>query len=197
MIVDNLFAQNIAVDHINIDCYEIENYCYEMKNKNFGRKISNVNGWQSDNLLKNECEKKLFIDEIENAVNLFFKKININLIGYVTNLWININHNGAYNLSHTHSGSFFSGTIYIKTPKNSGNLCLVNPIQHLYQSYTSYWHLDVEKDLPLNKEFSSIWSIIPNEKTIIIFPSWIEHYVSQNESSEDRISISFNTGVKK
>jgi uncharacterized protein (TIGR02466 family) len=36
------------------------------------------------------------------------------------------------------------------------------------------------------------WEISPKENNIVLFPSWLEHYVSDNESDEDRISISFN-----
>jgi hypothetical protein len=35
----------------------------------------------------------------------------------------------------------------------------------------------------------------PEESKIIIFPSWMSHYVEPNENLEDRISISFNTSI--
>ena len=35
-------------------------------------------------------------------------------------------------------------------------------------------------------------SINPQEGLLVLFPSYIEHFVEPNQSSEDRISISFN-----
>jgi len=36
----------------------------------------------------------------------------------------------------------------------------------------------------------------PQNLLLLLFPSWLEHYVEQNMSDESRISLSFNIGVK-
>ena len=38
---------------------------------------------------------------------------------------------------------------------------------------------------------SEVWGFEPKENELFIFPSWLDHMVSQNLSNEDRISISF------
>ena len=43
-----------------------------------------------------------------------------------------------------------------------------------------------------NRANSEVWSLDSSEDTLLIFPSWLDHYVEPNESDEDRISISFN-----
>ena len=42
------------------------------------------------------------------------------------NMWANINPPGGYNRPHVHPNSHFSGVYYIKAPKNSGKLFLMN-----------------------------------------------------------------------
>ena len=42
-------------------------------------------------------------------------------------------------------------------------------------------------------------SLPPNEKPekgkLVLFPSWLEHYVEPNLTNEDRISMSFDTQI--
>ena len=51
------------------------------------------------------------------------------------------------------------------------------------------------------KEFniwnSGTWSFNTNHNMLILFPSWLEHGVEQNEkATTNRISLAFNTFVK-
>jgi uncharacterized protein (TIGR02466 family) len=40
---------------------------------------------------------------------------------------------------------------------------------------------------------SNEWHVQPEEGTLIVFPSWLNHLVLPNEGEEERISIAFNT----
>ena len=93
---------------------------------------------------------------------------------------------------HTHSGSIFSGVFYIKVPDRCGRLVLEDPSAQLMQSFLKYWHLEVE----WNQYTSMVWNVSPDPGDLVIFPSWMSHYVEPNMSDEDRISISFNTIVE-
>ena len=44
---------------------------------------------------------------------------------------------------------------------------------------------------------SSTWSYPPQEGRLILFPAWLSHGVRENETDEDRISISFNLVPKR
>ncbi len=45
-------------------------------------------------------------------------------------------------------------------------------------------------------ENSNLLSYISKQNRLIIFPSWLVHWVPINKSKKDRISISFNIQVK-
>ena len=49
----------------------------------------------------------------------------------------------------------------------------------------------------LKKTFNDKFSIVPEEKTLIIFPSWLQHWVTPNLEEEDRISIACNFRYQK
>lgn len=196
MIIENIFQQFVASDIIDIDLVTIENYCYDMKNLNQGKYYSNRGGWQSPDILKNEFEKLIFLNQIQNSLNKFKEKMAItNHNIFIDSCWININQKSHYNLSHAHYGCLFSGVIYIKVPKNSGKIIFERPIDTTVQSYLDYWHLQAGRNFPSNSYFSTECAVQPKEKMLLLFPSWLKHRVESSENDEERISIAFNCGV--
>jgi uncharacterized protein (TIGR02466 family) len=129
---------------------------------------------------------------ISACVNVFAKELGIIPNMVILNMWINISKTGGYNINHVHSNSILSGCFYVKTPDNCGNIVFINPIKNLIHAYMGYWHLMDEGKLDNSPLSHMQWEISPKENNIVLFPSWLEHYVSDNESDEDRISISFN-----
>ena len=66
----------------------------------------------------------------------------------------------------------------------------------MIHSYLGYWHLLENENLEENSLLRHLdWGIPPEENKILLFPSWLPHYVDDNLSDEDRISISFNFGI--
>lgn len=103
----------------------------------------------------------------------------------LTNYWFNINKKYNYNNEHAHPFSIFSAVLYVKVPKDSGNIVFRRPdVAYHYtrpdvnnsRNYLSYW-LEAEPNL------------------FVVFPSYLFHSVSQNltdEKDDERISIAFN-----
>jgi uncharacterized protein (TIGR02466 family) len=94
--------------------------------------------------------------------------------------WINVAPPGAYQEIHNHSNSLYSGVLYIDVGDNSGDLVLYN--QNRLTSIL----------MPPNKLNPSKFRIKPKNKKLIMFPSWLDHLVTENKSPQDRISISWN-----
>jgi uncharacterized protein (TIGR02466 family) len=94
---------------------------------------------------------------------------------------------------HIHSGSDFSVVYYPLVPKDSGNITFISP-----NDLISFWWSNFLKTNKRNdKEYTNCFTadyteLTPNTGDLIIFPSWLKHGVSTNNSSKDRISISFN-----
>jgi uncharacterized protein (TIGR02466 family) len=110
---------------------------------------------------------------------------------YLNNLWININQKSSFNRPHVHPGSTLSGTYYVDCDTNSGNLVFKHP---------SMGHQYSIKDGAIDEftEYNAAhWSVSPEIGKLIIFPSWLEHYVEPNVSERERISIAFNIEIEK
>lgn len=144
-----------------------------------GVKKSNMLGYQTHDNLHLEPVFREFreaVERIGSGVLTSFLKRSVN--AQTTEMWGNINPPGASNGSHVH-GEHLSGVFYITVPSSSGRLILCNP------AVRSDGHLLRTSDYPVN----------PEPLACIMFPSWLEHRVEPNLSSEDRISISFNLRV--
>jgi len=107
----------------------------------------------------------------------------------ISEQWINISPPGAYQEIHHHTAPpnsetnfypLFSGVFYVDVKENSGDLVLKSPVSQ-----------DLS-NIPLTPKHKNKFNITPNNQNIILFPSFLEHLVSQNQSNQDRISISFN-----
>ena len=195
--IENIFSIPIGFELLDVDCRIIEKICYDEKIKDpKGNKASNVFGWQSKSFNYENYEKnheKLFLNKILLKLNEFSNQIGLNFNLNISNYWININSTNSYNITHTHPGSLLSGCLYIKVPKeNCGSIIFENTNTELINSYMYHWH---KKNSEFNNTFSTSWVHQPIESKCLIFPSWLRHSVEPNLSNDDRISISFNSGV--
>tara|TARA_Y100000590_G_scaffold418878_1_gene520102 strand:- start:1063 stop:1686 length:624 start_codon:yes stop_codon:yes gene_type:complete len=151
---------------------------------------SNTGGYQSD-LLENSNEiikkiKNIFFQAVTRfAETIYIKKpFNINF----DSPWLNINRENHFNKSHVHPGSDFSLTYYCEVPSNSGSIVFENPVLH--QKTTMIWY---EKHDMWNSEFVHIK---PNKYDLIIFPSYLSHFVELNKSKKPRISLACNVQIR-
>ena len=176
-------AFNIPIYNTSLtfNCEKLNEYCYSMKSKLNGRRVSNT-GWQ--------CVIKEHLDiekDINDYINEFASNIGFKKTQKVNQMWVNINGNKDFNMPHVHLNSHFSGVFYSKLPKNSGKLVFQNPYEGIYY----LWDNLEKKNTTADNAFT--YEITPREKELYIFPSWLRHYVEANLSDEDRISISFDS----
>tara|TARA_R110002020_G_scaffold75520_7_gene192156 strand:- start:705 stop:1355 length:651 start_codon:yes stop_codon:yes gene_type:complete len=107
--------------------------------------------------------------------------------------WLNVNQKGNFNPPHTHPGNDYSGCYYVTFPEDSGFIHFLDPrSQHRFASPN-----------PKNKENqnwyssdnvydSSFFTYEIKEGKVIIFPSWLTHYVDPNPTDSLRVSVPFN-----
>ena len=168
---------------------ELIDYVYKMREKDpVGHTISNRRGWQSscfsleneDDILQNFLTNCLSeFPPIEKSIKLF------------VSAWININPPEAFNLKHNHPTSDLSGVLWIKCSDNCGNIEFDNPSGfETYREIDSY--IDDFKD---RNNIYPAYCFPPTEGRILIFPSYLQHNVGENQSDEDRISVSFNIKI--
>ncbi len=105
---------------------------------------------------------------------------------YITQSWLTFTETEEYHHIHNHPNSYLSGVLYIKQQSSNNKIFFRHPKQR---------DILIEKTIytPFNSEEYSINS---EEGTLLLFPSYIEHYVEKYKGSSPRISLAFNTFIK-
>lgn len=193
---DFLYGDNYS-NYLDLNALKKEIYDYIEKYSKIGNKISNVGGYQSENIKFDIIIDKDY-SEIEKLLNLSLETASksINRALFIDNAWININRSSDYNSVHSHPNCILSSVFYLNIPKNSqegeGNI-----VFHRNRSHNDFG-LDSAFNNPGidDKYWSSRYLISPEDGDIIVFPSSLEHFVKPHYSDEDRISIAMNFNSK-
>jgi hypothetical protein len=120
--------------------------------------------------------------------------------------WVHVSRKHQHVLAHTHPGNWLSGVFYIKVPGDKDQ----SPWLFDPKGFTGQddgWNDDrIQKgDLYFNSPNSAAthehWPYAvrgnkivkkPEEGKLVIWPSWLEHGVTSNQASTERIAYSFN-----
>lgn len=164
-------SPNLFISNYKLDIESMISKLYQLKETDPGNKISNVGGWHNSQQLDQFEEFLPLTDLVKNTIkeNLD-KKISFNNRG----IWGNISSTTHYNNIHNHSSTIalFSGVYYLQVFPDSGNIIFYD-------------------DLFLNKvEYTPVIG------DLLIFPSYLQHSVSPNNNSKDRISVAFNFEIQ-
>jgi len=141
--------------------------------------------WQSTTDLHCLEEFQTLISLIEDTVSgiLLFLKI-----GYddfeITGCWANMNAAGGTHNIHSHPNNFLSGVYYVQTAEGSDTINFHDP-----RIQAGIIRPPVTE---LSGENTDQVVVRVEEGMFLIFPSWLQHSVDANQSSQLRISISFN-----
>jgi uncharacterized protein (TIGR02466 family) len=145
---------------------------------------TNSGGWQSPPVDINGLPlfKELILGFLEEvAVDLNIKR---DAEVVLSDCWININYKDSYNRSHSHPNSLLSGCYYVKTPPNCGDIVFSDPRA---QALCMLFPVEVK-----NKYTVQTVRFHPQAGSIVLFPSWLIHYVETNKNNKERISVAFN-----
>ena len=185
--IDEIFKTPVYIESLEVNLKELKDLCLKERVKDkIGERKSNT-GYQSGNI-NIDLYKNLF-DSIFKHAEKFYKLFEVEKDLIFQNAWININGKKDVNFSHNHPGSFMSGVFYVQTPPKSGNITFENPINN-------FNFLSPMKFITKYNNYNACIMTLPTtEGTLLLFPSWLSHYVESNESNRERISISFNMGL--
>lgn len=162
--------QSLDTEKLITEIYKLQSISPVIKKSNYG-------GWQSEvDLFANPVFANL-VDEISTTMFWLFNK-NIQ----IKQMWACVNKHKDFNLVHTHGNEYhLSGVFYLKVPAQSGNICFRDPRPAAINSTTNRIFNQGDSE-----------NFVPYERQLILFPSFLEHFVMPNESQEDRISVSFD-----
>ena len=170
-----------------VDNAHIETFAQDRKQLDEGVQVSNYIGWQSGPIRQGDSEEfDKLVRVITEQVNGCAVQADIPELA-IQNIWVNVNTPGSYNHLHNHAGSILSGVYYVKATLEQGNIFFERG------DNAEYFLPPMEKP---NYFTSTATTYKAMTSAIYIFPGWLKHSVQPNLTSEDRISVSFNYGIK-
>jgi len=180
----------------NIDNDTIIKYCYNYQKNNPSREISNIGGYQSNDLSGYIPELNEVFKNVLQWSNKEFSKFGKKdqYTPVISNSWININQKNTYNSLHDHPQCYYSFVYYAKVPLNSGNINFYHPADTMSHTWPSQYFVE-DRDME-DSVCYKIWKE-PVNGLLVMFPSWLKHSVDMNQSNEDRISIAINTHIDR
>jgi len=181
-----VFATNIFVQ----DGFLFEETALYMKNyiQRLWQDRSNDVNWQTEPDLHTKVEFKIFADMILDTSKEILETLDYAVEDIaITDMWGNVLRKGEVHPPHTHSNNFLSGVYYLYSDKAAG-------IQFFDPRPSS----DVMVPKKTNKTHnnSNLLSFASKTNRAVFFPSWLQHWVPQNISEKNRISIAWNVQLK-
>ena len=186
--VVNLFS--VPIHYLSINDFdskkqELIDYAYNLRDSDErGRTASNRGGYQSQPFpVKGGDILQDFLINIISNIPSFRNNVDVKC-----DSWVNINPPLSFNVKHCHPNCDIAGVLWIKIPENSGDIVFQSPYNFIsYNEMLCYTREFQEK----GKYFHD-YKFPAREGKLLLFPAHLEHKVGDNNSDEDRISVSFN-----
>ncbi len=159
-----------------------------------GKTISNVGGWQSGNDLLEWAAPEIATLKgwIVGAVRRMaqhsplFRDRAPGTTTFHAHAWANINRSGHYNRMHLHPGEHWSGVYYVDIGRPDPQVANNGVIEFPDPRPTA-------RAMPVpGFKFDRGISVLPQPGMLLLFPSWLDHWVSPFQGAGERISIAFN-----
>ena len=177
-----LFSSFIFSLKPHISTEDLKREAYEIREEYESIGVSNSGGYHSPRFHNDMgkpylTELGMFLQDISTK---FLQDNNYQLEAKVSDWWVNINPQYAYNVLHSHHAKSLIAIYYIEAIDSKSELIL---LRNDGSTYTNLY-----ANLPQQLKFS-----VPCETGVLyILPGHLQHYVTANPSDNERISVSFN-----
>jgi uncharacterized protein (TIGR02466 family) len=167
-----------------------------------GTDVSNKGGWQSKMDLDERDEFKMLVEYLRFHANQSCKDWGLDFRGHpavLNSLWANVNGPKDYNQTHHHWGFPFpnfnvlSGAFYVRCNKDTGSIRFVD--ERPSTKFVTCYSLPALG--PASHLLGEYFTATPKQGDLLLFPAWLDHKVTPNESDQERISMSFNISIPK
>lgn len=171
---------------------ELASRILSLRDQSPGEKRSNAGGWHSDAQLLHKLGEplgsrlgRMFVEDVRTAMEAIVEITQPLPDSVSVDAWANINQRGDSNMPHIHGGSAWSGVYYVATdarPEAAGKLVFSDPrtaalmLTHPFNPFNA----------------TSLIQVVPVAGMMLVFPSFLSHYVEVYQGDVPRISIAFN-----
>lgn len=189
--IENIFTTPIYAIHLDLNNDTLIDHAYFLSTQDKGVSKSNEGGFHSNDISLQDKDLQSLLKSITHYSQIFSEGLGLKGNRVVNQIWCNINGYGDFNKNHRHMNSCLSGVYYVQTPLKGGKIHFVREGNDLIDAY---WYRYTEQ---YNTHNSIEFSVPPRAGLLLLFPSWLEHYVSPHyvnphTHDEKRISYSFN-----
>ena len=107
----------------------------------------------------------------------------------VKNIWGNLTIPDGGQGIHNHANSVVSGIIYLTDPNETNHTTFIR--NNMFSGYAFLQHRVKGKFTPYNR--NEIEFDVAKQGDMVLFPSYLNHFVKDNNTSNNRITLSFNS----
>ncbi|WP_281823309.1 2OG-Fe(II) oxygenase family protein [Jannaschia rubra] len=135
---------------------------------------------------------KALVKVLDRHVATFAKDLQFDLDGRklrLDSLWINILPEGGIHTGHLHPHSVISGTTYVAMPEGASAIRFEDPRLPMMMAAPT-------RKANARRKMRTFIYEAPEVGDVLLWESWLRHEVPMNMAEEDRISVSFNYGLK-
>jgi len=143
---------------------------------------------QSPPDLHNHIKFKALAEQVMILSKVYFEELKWQYTDYeITDMWSTITLPNGFHRPHTHSNNVLSGVYYVKSDEKA-NIVFADPRTqaHVLEPKIDTWQLNNAPN----------WSYASTVNRLILFPSYLNHFVPVNTSHQNRISVAFNIMFK-
>lgn len=134
----------------------------------------------SESILEKEDMKVVTDFIMEQCLNFMnIMKVKQQYKRIISSSWLTLNKPGLHTHIHDHGTNHISGVYWFKTNNKDGNIVFRNALKAL-------------KCNPIGGTDCHEAYFPPEQGRIVMWPSYLDHKVNENQTMEDRISLSFN-----
>ena len=172
-----------------LDNEKLSEIILEKEKTESSQSLSNVGGWQSKSALHYDKGFSRVVDIVKENLSTVcsYQNYKKGITFTLADMWANVNRYKDSNMKHLHGRSDWSWVYYVLVPQGSGKIIFCDPRirRAMYQKEEFLQNFD-------NPSQYGEYKIVSSVGKLIIFPSYLEHYVESNLTQQPRISISGN-----
>jgi uncharacterized protein (TIGR02466 family) len=169
----------------------VKAYVLDLMTRDKGLKLSNFGAWHSTGDLfetKDETMTQLAGSLLGSAAEMSYFLVRDSHpdctveVAFHGGAWANVSHHADFNKPHIHPGAMWSGVFYVDLgdrdpePDDNGAIEFMDPRPAYLNGTTRV--------------------LRPSAGQVVVFPSWLSHFVNPFRGRGERISIAFNANAK-